>query len=153
VCDPFSMRLPSGCTHAWSSLNACGTRCGALWLPVWLPSGICRANSLVRGELTSDPLLERHHRRIAGSRLMSSDEAFSCGFDRRKSRGVAQGLSLLAPCLAPRTGMPRSVQTAENDCEYGMRGGCSCGRWQRQGRERATWREPSLLLVGHCHGE
>jgi len=34
---------------------------------------------------------------------MSPDEAFSCRFDRRKSRGVAPSLSLLAPCLAPRT--------------------------------------------------
>jgi len=50
---------------------------------------------------TCDPLVRRHSSTIAGSRLLSPDEAFSCRFDRGKSRGVAQSLSLLAPCLAP----------------------------------------------------
>jgi hypothetical protein len=54
------------------------------------------------GIRTRDPLLRRHSSRIAGSRLVSPDEAFSCRYDRRKSRGVAQSLSLLAPYLAPR---------------------------------------------------
>jgi hypothetical protein len=84
-------------THA---VTICGSHlnCPARWALEQDSVRVMRPRVSIR-----DPLFRRHSSRIAGSRLLSPDEAFSCRFDRWKSRGVAQSLSRLAPCLAPRT--------------------------------------------------
>ena len=74
------------------------------------------------GVRSRDPLVRRHSSWIAGSRMVSPCEAFSCRYNRRKSDGVAWGRSPLACCLAPRIRHASQGGAAGNDSERGTRG-------------------------------
>ena len=67
---------------------------------------------------TRDPLLRRHISTVAGRRLMSPYEAFSCSDCSWKSPGVAQSLALLAPRLALRNLVAfANVRESENSID------------------------------------